>query len=50
MTALFFILALLSLISFALAALNVPRFNWVAIGLALFVAIWVIQYGRVLTA
>ena len=50
MTALFFILALLALVAFLLAAFNVPRFNWVAIGLALFVAIWVIQYGRVLAA
>ena len=45
MTALFFVLALLSLIAFVLAACNVPRFNWIALGLALFVLIWVIQYG-----
>lgn len=49
MTALFFILALLAVVAFLLAVFNVPRFNWVALGLALFVLIWVIQYGRALT-
>jgi hypothetical protein len=50
MTGWFFILALLSLVAFLLAAFNVPRFNWIAIGLALFAAILVLQYGKALAA
>jgi hypothetical protein len=49
MAALFFVIAVLALVCFLAAAFNVAaRINLLALGLALFVLIWVITYGRAL--
>lgn len=45
MAAAYFVLALLAVVCFVLAALNVPRLNWFALGWAFAVSILLVQYG-----
>jgi hypothetical protein len=45
MTAIYFVLALLAVVAFLLAAFNVPRLNWFALGFAFLAGILLFQYG-----